>query len=170
MPASPEKHWYAIYTRARSEKSVRSTLSKAGYEAYLPLKHSLKTWSDRKKWVEEPLLPSYVFVKIAEADYLPVLKLSGVVKFIMFSGKLAPIPDWQIQSLIILLDSKQAHNISHEHLQPGQAVEVISGPLTGMLGEILEIKGQKRLLLRVSHIGLQLDVAIGVEEVHAREA
>ena len=33
-----------------------------GIESYLPLKKVLKQWSDRKKWVEEPLFRSYIFI------------------------------------------------------------------------------------------------------------
>lgn len=160
MPASTDKHWYALYTKARNEKKVLQVLTNAGYEAYLPLKKTLKIWSDRKKWVEEPLLPSYVFVRIPEGDYLSVLKVSGIIRFIMFSGKIAQIPDWQIQSLIILLSSEHEVNMIQEYLQPGQPVEVISGPLSGMRGEIIEFQGNKRVVLRISHIGLQLDVGI----------
>ena len=51
-------HWYAVYTRPRSEKKALITLSEDGYEVYLPLKKTLRQWSDRKKWIEFPLIPS----------------------------------------------------------------------------------------------------------------
>ena len=47
-------HWYAIYTRSRSEKAVNTELSLTGIESYLPLKKTIRIWSDRKKMVEVP--------------------------------------------------------------------------------------------------------------------
>ena len=64
MKDRTKPHWFAVYTKSRNEKKVYERLIDEGYEAYLPLQKRLKQWSDRKKWVEEPLLRSYVFVKI----------------------------------------------------------------------------------------------------------
>lgn len=156
------KCWYALYTKARNEKKVRKILTDAGYEVYLPLKRTLKLWSDRKKWVEEPLLSSYVFVRINEHEYLDVLKLKGTVRFIMFSGKIAAIPDWQIDSLKILLDASDELHIINEHLSQGSPVEVIQGPLQGMLGEVIDFHGKKLVILRIEHLGFSLEVKVGL--------
>ncbi len=47
--------WYLLYTNPRAEKKVALELQKKGFEVFLPLQRTLKVWSDRKKWVEEPL-------------------------------------------------------------------------------------------------------------------
>jgi transcription antitermination factor NusG len=57
-------NWYAVYTRHRSEKRLADALAKLGIDHYLPLLRTRKKWSDRYKWVEEPLFASYVFVRI----------------------------------------------------------------------------------------------------------
>ena len=54
--------WYAIYTKPRNEKKVAENLAAIGIESYCPIVTTLKQWSDRKKMVETPLIPSYVFV------------------------------------------------------------------------------------------------------------
>jgi transcriptional antiterminator RfaH len=62
------KNWYAVYTKSRAEKKLHAQLSDKSINSFLPLRKELKLWSDRKKWVEEPLLPSYLFVQIAASD------------------------------------------------------------------------------------------------------
>lgn len=155
-----EACWYALYTRARNEKKVFLLLEKSGIEAYLPLRKTLKQWSDRKKWVEEPLLRSYVFVKISEKEYYQVLQIMGVVRFVTFSGKAAIIPEWQIESLRILLSSDCDLKLSNGHLKPGDPVEVITGALAGFRGEVFDVKGNKKIILRISHLGLNLEVSV----------
>ena len=59
-------NWYALYTFPRFEKKVYKRLVERGIEAYLPLQKKLRKWKDRKKWIEEPLIRSYIFVKISE--------------------------------------------------------------------------------------------------------
>ncbi|MBC8342565.1 MAG: UpxY family transcription antiterminator, partial [Bacteroidetes bacterium] len=65
--------WYAAYTKSRNEKKVSERLSEQAVEHYLPLHKILKQWSDRKKWVEEPVFKSYIFIKIGLDDYYDVL-------------------------------------------------------------------------------------------------
>ncbi len=54
--------WYPVYTRSRAEKKAHEELNRKGILSYLPLKKTVKQWSDRKKIVEEPLIKSYLFI------------------------------------------------------------------------------------------------------------
>jgi len=163
--SQPEKQWFALYTRARNEKKVAKLLTDADFEVYLPLKKSLKTWSDRKKWVEEPLIPSYLFVKIHEHQYTEVLTFGGAVRFIFFGGKIAPIPDWQINSLQILMTSQAEVNLLPEHFPPGTSVEVTDGPLKTLRGEIIDIRGSKRVILRIDSLRISLSVEVSLDHL-----
>jgi transcription antitermination factor NusG len=89
-------NWHALYTRSRHEKRVYDELIYDEIEAYLPLHTVIKQWSDRKKKVEEPMIRSYVFVKISEKEYYNVLNIPAAVRYVTFEGKAAPIPEWQI--------------------------------------------------------------------------
>jgi transcriptional antiterminator RfaH len=65
--------WYPVYTHPRAEKKACQALINKGIETYLPLHKQLKQWSDRKKWVEEPLIKSYLFVRITTLEQTKVL-------------------------------------------------------------------------------------------------
>src|ERR1700749_5016142 len=97
--------WYPVYTHAKAEKKAAQSLEGKGIETYLPLRRQLKQWSDRKKWVEEPLIKSYLFVRIAEHDQTEVLMTRGIARFIYFGGKIASMPASQIDNLKLLMMS-----------------------------------------------------------------
>lgn len=147
-----DKHWYALYTRSRYEKKIASWLENLGYEVYLPIQKVLKQWSDRKKWVEEPLLRSYVFIRISESEYFNILNTPGVVSFVRTAGKLAVIPDKQIETLKIILESGEELELTDEVFEPGDYVKIIKGPLKGVMGTLKESLGKYKLVISIDGI------------------
>lgn len=142
-------NWFAIYTKSKFEKKVHALLLEQAIEAYLPLQKKLHQWSDRKKWVESPLINSYVFVRITEKDYFRVLNTPGVVCYVTFSGKAAPIRDSEIDILKRILATDVELELSREDLQVGEGIEIIAGRLLGLQGELVEYKGSKRVVVRI---------------------
>jgi hypothetical protein len=54
--------WYALYVKCRYERRIHNELDIREIVNYLPLSRVIKKWSDRNHLVEEPLIPSYVFI------------------------------------------------------------------------------------------------------------
>lgn len=154
-------HWFALYTKSRNEKKVHALLQSRGIESYLPLQKNLKQWSDRKKWIEEPLIRSYVFVRITEREYYDVLNTPGAVRYIFFEGKAAVIPDWQINAIKHILSSGEGVEVTNLHLEPGDKVMITRGPFRNIQGELIRFKGQRKVVLRIDHIGhsILLDIS-----------
>jgi len=156
-----KKHWHAVYTRSRAEKKVLSEMEYSGIEAYLPLHRKLRKWSDREKWVEMPLIPGYLFVNIGLKEYDKVLKTIGVVAYVRFEGKAAIIPDSQIQFIQKMLDdSSLSVEIIHQIPEKGDQVIVIAGPLIGLKGTIISVKGKKRVAVEIEKLNLSLTIEI----------
>jgi transcription antitermination factor NusG len=145
--------WYPVYTHPRAEKKAHEALLTKGIETYLPLKRQLKQWSDRKKWVDEPLIKSYLFVHITEQEQANVLMTRGITRFIYFGGKITPMPDQQIENLKLLMTSSVELEITEENLLPGEKIIIKAGPLKGMTGEIISYRSQKQLILRLENLG-----------------
>ncbi|MFB9844059.1 UpxY family transcription antiterminator [Mucilaginibacter ginsenosidivorans] len=152
--------WYPVYTHPRAEKKACQALSEKGIETYLPLRRQVKQWSDRKKWVEEPLIKSYLFVHISDRDQAEVLMTRGVVRFIYFGGKIAFMPDSQIRDLKLLMASPAELEITEENLLPGEKIVIKAGPLKGMTGEIISYRSQKLLALRLEGLGCSIIIHI----------
>lgn len=155
-----KKQWYAAYTNSRAEKKVLKELQQRGIEAYLPLQKILRQWSDRRKWVEEPLLRCYIFVKIAKPDYYNVLNTQGIVRYITFEGKAVPIPENQIDVLRKVVATEADVEVTSDKFEPGDKVKVVSGPLRGLEGEMVDFRGSRRVMVRFEQLGQHILVSI----------
>jgi len=145
--------WYPVYTNPRAEKKAYQALINKGINAYLPLRKTIKQWSDRKKWVEEPLIKSYLFVHIKPGELTDVLMTKGIARFIYFSGRVASMPDRQIENLKLLLANSLEFEVTEEKLQAGEKVRIKAGPLKDMEAEVVSYRSQKQLALRFESIG-----------------
>jgi len=155
--------WYPVYTHPRAEKKAYQALINKGITTYLPLHRQLKQWSDRKKWVEEPLIKSYLFVYANERQRTEVLMTKGISRFIYFSDKITTMPDRQIEELKLLLASPYELEITEENLQPGEKVLIKAGPLKGITGEIISYRTQKQLVLKLENLGYSIVVNVAAE-------
>jgi transcriptional antiterminator RfaH len=155
--------WYPVYTHPRAEKKAYEALVSKGIEAYLPLHRQLKQWSDRKKWIEEPFIKSYLFVHIRQYDQTEVLMTKGITRFIYFSGKIASMPDRQVADLKMIMTSPFELEITEEDLQPGEKIVIKAGPLKGLIGEIISYRSQRRLALRLENLGYSIIVHVAAE-------
>ena len=158
--------WYPVYTHPRAEKKAHEALLNKGIEAYLPLRRQLKQWSDRKKWVDEPFIKSYLFVHIAEHERANVLMTQGITRFIYFGGKIAPMPDRQIDDLKLLMTSAVDLEVTEENLLPGEKIILKAGPLKGMTGEIISYRSQKQLALRLENLGCSVIIHVAASLIN----
>src|SRR5690606_40964625 len=111
--------WYALYTKPRNEKKVADGLAKLGIEVYCPMVIQVRQWSDRKKKVELPLIPSYVFVRLEEKERERVFEVPGIVRYLYWLGKPAVITDVEIKTL----QGSLKNNVRHYEIvtyKPGQ--------------------------------------------------
>lgn len=147
-----ENKWYALYTRPRAEKLVYQRLVEGNIETFLPLQKTYRMWSDRKKLVEKPLLPSYVFVKTKSKIFPIVYRTNGVVKFVTFEGRPASIPQRQIDNLRLLINSDEEIEVTGEQFEKGDNVEVTNGSLVGLTGELIRIGSKRRVVVRIDKL------------------
>lgn len=160
-PAFDQPEWYAVYANVRHEKRVKEYLDGRMVECYLPSYRSVRRWQDRRKEVEFPLFPGYLFVRIAYRSRLHVLATPGVVQIVSFDGKPAPIRSEEIEALRRAL-LRNAHCEPHPYLKVGRRVRVRSGPLTGVEGILTRRKEGFRLILSIDLI--MRSVATEVDE------
>lgn len=158
-----EMHWYAAYTKSRTEKKILERLTENGFEAYLPIQRKRRQWSDRLKWVEEPLIKSYIFIRVNEKQYYDAINTPGLVCYVTFEGKAAPIPDWQIDLLKKLLNEGAEMEVSGDRFAPGEKIIVVRGTLVGMQGEMVEYRGRKKVLVRLGSTGTNILITVNLD-------
>lgn len=154
------KRWFALYVQPRKEKVVEQELLKRGYEIYLPIKQELRQWKDRKRIIEVPLIPSYIFMNIEEREVWDIVRINGCVKFIWFNGKPCPIPDNQIDSIKLLLEKKVEIKQTSINPSSGDLVRIIEGDFTGLVGVFLHKKEKNNFAVRISSLGIDLTITI----------
>jgi len=158
-----EYKWYALYTKARAEKKVLEQLTQMGIKAYLPLRRVLRQWSDRKKWVDMPVISSYIFINIPESDYRKVFDARGVVAYVSYKGKAVTIPDHEIEAMRKTIENNIEFDVQQRELKKGEEITITSGPLKGVKGIVKEVQGDKKLYISISNIGYTL--VINMEDV-----
>jgi transcriptional antiterminator RfaH len=168
-----QTHWYLLYTNPRAEKKVAVELQHKGYEVFLPLQRTLKVWSDRKKWVEEPLFKSYIFIQTQlEANFYQILNTSGVVKFISFQSTPAIVDPREIH-LVKMLVGEHSELVANSHgghghgdlVEPrpwmeGEEVTIIAGPLIGTQGKLITTRKGNKMLIELQSIKQNILVSI----------
>lgn len=154
------RHWYALYTRPRFEKKVDLQLKELNIETFLPLTTVTKYWSDRKKLIDEPLFPSYVFVCANLKEQYMAFHSYGVVKYVSFNGRPTRIPNDQIDAVRRMLESGYTPFV-YEYFVKGDEVEIVSGPLIGLKGLISEHRGNNHFSVFIT--GIRQTVAVNIE-------
>jgi transcription antitermination factor NusG len=163
--ALPKRLWYVIHTKPRAEKITNQEILEKGIETYLPLRRTVRQWSDRKKWVEEPLIRSYLFIKATKREREQALQPQGAVRCIHFEGKPAVVREDQIQFLKQLLLSDAEFEVETQRIPEGSKVEVIAGDFIGYTAELVDYLNRTRVLVRFDQIGFAINVSIPLKFV-----
>jgi len=161
-----ETSWFAVQTYPRHEKRVVAALSEKGIKTFLPLLSESHRWSDRRRTVEVPLFPTYVFIQTADtrATRISILRATGVIRFLGTRGVGTAIPDEQIESVRIILE----HGIRlmpFPFLNVGQRVRIRGGSLEGVRGILLGRNGDQSLIVSVELIQRSLALRVAGYEV-----
>jgi len=162
-------NWYAIYTKPRHEFVVHGELQKKGIESFLPSFKRLQQWKDRKKFVEFPLFPGYLFVHVQHdsAAFLNVLKTRGVVTFISSTpGNPSTVAVEEIQSLKLLLESGEELDV-YPNLKEGELIRVKRGPLKGAEGILSVKENQYQFMVNIHLLGRSVGVKMYADELEA---
>ena len=158
------RQWHAIYVRSRFEKKVLSQLEDIGVTAYLPLITKVKQWSDRRMKVDEPLFRSYVFVYSNAKEYIPILSVYGVLKFVSFENQPVVVPENQILAVKkFVADYERGEEYKMQNfddLKEGQMVRIITGPMKGLKGRLESIENKRHLIVYIDVVGQCIPVHI----------
>ena len=158
--------WVVLYTNPRAEKQVALNLTDANIENYLPLVRQRRKWSDRMKWVELPLLSSYVFARIKATELGLMRQVDGVVCPITFgqnARKVALISDETMETFKKIVEIEQENCLlkAGEFVE-GAKVRVLSGVYQGQEGLLLQKEGETLFGVKIE--GIIFAIAAKIDE------
>jgi transcriptional antiterminator RfaH len=159
--------WYAVHTKARQERLAVEHLIRQHYRTHLPLICLPKRRRGRWCEVVEPLFPGYLFVRLdpGRHNMAPIGSTRGVIGLVRFGGGLRPVP----QGLVDDLQAAQREGdtaIRRQHLfQPGDPVEIVSGPMAGLRAIFLAPSGRERAHLLLDLLGRSNRIAVSQHQL-----
>lgn len=158
--------WYAAHTRSNFEKRVAAELEAKGVEPYLPAYPEIHQWKDRRKRVEVPLFPGYVFVRFNDSpgSRLAVLRTAGVLRLLGRGGALDAVDEFELEAVRRLLQSN-ARCLAHPFLREGARMRIKRGALAGVEGILTRLKNQSRLVISVSLVAQSVAVEVDAADV-----
>lgn len=160
-----ERKWYVAYVRLFHERKTAEKLTAMGIECFVPIREEVHQWSQRKKKVQRVLIPQMIFIHATQKERMEALNLSSISHYMVLRGEHTPavIPDRQMQQFMFMVDySEETIEMYNSALEPGQSIRVIKGPLAGLEGELLEIEGKSKVMVRLDILGcIGVDMPVG---------
>lgn len=155
-----ERKWFAVQTKFKCEKYVARHLEKKGILVYIPLIEELKIYASKKKKVVKPLINCYVFVYVNKDDYIKVLETEYVYGFLKNGKEIIRIPLKEIDLLKRVVGECGDVMIENHSYREGEAVEIISGNLTGIAGIVVEKEGKHNVVVYLENMGFDLRISV----------
>ena len=134
------KSWYVLYTKPRWEKKIAGVLASRGFESYCPLNRVERRWSDRRKTISEPLFRCYVFVRVSHDELYRPLEVNGVLNYIHWMKKPAPVKDHEIEDIRRFLSEYSEVHLEKTNIAVNDSVVIRYGPLMDKTGKVTLVK------------------------------
>jgi transcription antitermination factor NusG len=141
--------WWVLHTKPRTEKSLARKCLNSRAPFFLPQYE--RRWRSRGRMQKAhlPLFPSYLFLFADDQARIEALKTNLVVNC------LAVADQKQLHSDLIRLYrliTSGAPVTPEARLAPGMWVEITSGPLAGLSGQVIRRGGSSRFVVQVQFI------------------
>lgn len=142
----PEK-WYVLHTFSGYENVAKENLETVVekfnlqdriFDIIIPMEDVVEEKNGKKRLVQRKAMPCYILVKMKYADDLwhNVTRTRGITGFVGPKGRPLALTDEEVRKL-------RLENIKVEiDLQAGDRIEIISGPLNGMVGQVKEVNAE----------------------------
>jgi transcription termination/antitermination protein NusG len=161
--------WFALYVKSRHEFSVETELFNKGIEVFLPAVKKHSQWKDRKKLIDYPLFPGYLFVNILPKaeELLNVIRTRGVVTILSSgAGRPVPVSHAEINALKLLNASSDVLDI-YPQFKEGVRVRVKRGLLKGVEGIIKKKENSLSLVINIEILGRSVGINVLAEDLEA---
>jgi len=159
--------WFVLYVKARHEFATNAELRKKGIESFLPSIKRWRQWRDRKKLIDFPLFPGYLFVHIFpnSEGFVNALRTRGAVNLISAElGRPTPVLPEEISSLRLLIESGKELDI-YPHLKEGTWIRVRKGLLKGAEGILEKREDQYLFIVNIKLLGKSVGVKIYADDM-----
>ena len=156
------KHWYVIRTKPRQEAIAETNLRQQGYGCMLPMMRGYRRRNGQRVTITEPCFRGYLFteLELGSTDLAPIRSSRGVSGLVRFGERLPPLPQGFMAELQRRMNDDGLVEGATRDFQPGEQVNVISGPLTGYRAVFEAHDGEQRAVLLLDMLGREQRVRV----------
>lgn len=167
--------WYVVHTQSGHENHVAITLKTRVeamgltdyvFEILIPTQDKIKITKGKKTTVKEKLFPGYMLVRMIVTDdsWLAVRTTQGVTGFVGTADQPTPLPENEVKAITAF--GEQAAPKFQAAFTLGEAVRIIEGPFTELLGTVSAIDDEKgKVTVLVSIFGRETPVELDFLQV-----
>ena len=160
------KAWYLIYTKPNQETVAQQQLEQQGYATYLPMIINAKRRNGRRRYVNEPFFPRYLFIHLDQTtdNWSPIRSTLGVSNLVRFGMMPTPV-DEEIIELIRSRENPDGLHQVEEGIREGDNIRVLDGPMMGLEGVFIAKSGEQRVMLLLELMGKTTRVKMDVDAI-----
>lgn len=123
-------------------------------------------WADRTTTVERPLFPGYIFCEAEGREVSFIRSTAGIFDVVRAGSTPLPARRDEVESLLRAV--RQELPIEPCNLQTfcgGEWLRIVSGPLSGLCGTLVKVRGEQRLLISIELLRRQVLVELPAASV-----
>lgn len=152
---SPTNCWYVAITY-RKERIIKQELDKINIKNFVPFREIVKERNGKKVKCSELVIPGYVFIFTDPKTSINLTrKLGFSMRYLKEPRTYQPvtIPEKQMNDFMFLLTfPEEQTNLVPCSLKRGDKVRIVKGDFAGVEGELIRIKGHKRVVVRLNGV------------------
>ena len=158
--------WFVLATHPHREAEAMQNLARQSFQAYCPMIIKHIRHARREYDAPRPLFPGYVFVEQegAAQRWRPLNSTLGVRSLLMSGETPAKLPAGFVQSL----KSREVNGSickPETPFQIGQQVTIQGGAFDGLIGQIVEMRENDRVLVLLDLLNRQTRVHIDAKRL-----
>ncbi len=148
-PKDLGRKWSVVYTKSKMEKALARHLHARSVPYYLPLE--FQSWRKNGRSFSSYLafFPGYLFLLANPDDRITALESNTISRILDVSDQDQLILDMRRVYRMLTAEVPVEHAVG---FVPGQAVEIVAGPLRGLLGTLIRKGSQLRLVVEVQFL------------------
>ncbi|KXS39411.1 transcription/translation regulatory transformer protein RfaH [Modicisalibacter tunisiensis] len=157
-------HWYLIQCKGGESFRATENLANQGYEIFHPVLQVQKKRRGRLCWVDEPLFPYYLFIRLDRlaSNWRPIRSTRGVLRLVTFGDQPLPVDDALVDALRHNAAATADEREINVYFRAGDVVEICEGPFRQLQAVFERRKGEERaiVLLNLLHGQQAVDLPI----------
>jgi transcriptional antiterminator RfaH len=151
-----ESNWYLVYCKPREDERALENLERQGFQCYRPVLAIEQRRVNRKRILDRPLFPGYIFIQLDHVrdNWALIRSTRGVIHLVRFGDYPVRVADAVIDRIRIRLSSVEAE----PYLKPGEHVRITEGAFSQLEAIFVANDGDQRVILLLNV--LQTDQAL----------